>query len=126
MAIYQGRPKRGKTGQRYKWRGPKKIHELGREPSLTAIGEKRRQNIRGRSNNRKYKLLSADTANVFDKKTKKYHKAKIKTVVDNPANRNYVRRNIITKGAIIETDKGKARITSRPGQDGILNAVLVD
>ncbi|MFH1511592.1 MAG: 30S ribosomal protein S8e, partial [Candidatus Woesearchaeota archaeon] len=33
--------------------------------------------------------------------------------------------NIITKGTIVDTDKGKVRITSRPGQDGTLNGVLV-
>lgn len=126
MAIYQGRPRRGKTGQRYKWRGPKKIHQLGREPSLTSIGAKSLLNVRGMGNNRKYRTLVAETANVFDKKSKKFFKAKIKTVADNAANRNYVRMNIITKGAIIDTEKGKAKVTSRPGQDGTVNAVLVE
>ena len=46
-------------------------------------------------------------------------------VVENPANRHFVRRNIMTKGTVIETEKGKARITSRPGQDGTINAVLI-
>ena len=126
MAIQQARPNRGKTGKRYKKRGAKKIHELGREPSLTGIGGISKQTIRGMGNNRKYRLLYSDIANVLDKKSKKYYKVKIKTVVDNPANKNYIRRNIITKGAIIETEQGKARVTSRPGQEGILNAVLVD
>ncbi len=126
MTITQARPRRRSTGSRYKWRGKKKIEELGREPSLTAIGEKKLQYIRGRGNNTKYRLLVAETINVLDKKSKKFVKAKIKTVVDNPANRNYVRRNIMTKGAIVDTDKGKAKITSRPGQDGTINAVLVE
>ena len=39
---------------------------------------------------------------------------------------NYVRQNIITKGAVIMTDAGKARVTSRPGQSGSINAVLID
>ncbi|MBS3069981.1 30S ribosomal protein S8e [Candidatus Micrarchaeota archaeon] len=59
---------------------------------------------------------------VVDGKTKK---TRIKNVLENPANRHYARENIITKGAIVETEAGKARITSRPGQDGIANAVLV-
>jgi len=126
MAISHTRPRRRSTGKRYKWLGPKKMHELGREPSLTIVGEKTLQRIRGRGNNRKFRLISAETANILDKKTKKFVKAKIKSVVENPANRNYVRRNIMTLGAIIETDKGKARVTSRPGQDGTVNAVLVD
>jgi len=43
-----------------------------------------------------------------------------------PSNREYAKRNIITKGAIIQTSEGKARVTSRPGQDGVVNAVLIE
>ena len=46
-------------------------------------------------------------------------------VIENKANPNYVRRNIITKGAIVETSAGKAKVTSRPGQDGVINGVLI-
>ncbi len=53
-------------------------------------------------------------------------KVEIETVLENPANPNYVQRNILTKGAIISTEKGKAKITSRPGQDGVVNAVLIE
>ena len=35
-------------------------------------------------------------------------------------------RGIITKGALIETELGKAIVTSRPGQDGVVNALLVE
>jgi small subunit ribosomal protein S8e len=75
--------------------------------------------------NLKHKLLSEEYVNLADPKTKKVTKAKITTVVENPANRNFVRRNILTKGTIVETEKGKARITSRPGQEGTVNAVLI-
>ena len=51
--------------------------------------------------------------------------AKIVTVRENPANPNYVQRNVITRGAILETDVGLVRVRSRPGQDGILNGVRV-
>jgi len=126
MAIAHSRSRRKSTGKRYKWRGPKKFHELGKEPALTNIDEKKTRLIRGMGNNRKYRLISANVANVMDKKTKKAVKAKIKSVLETPANRNYVRRNIMTKGTIIETEKGKAKVTSRPGQDGTVNAVLVE
>jgi len=63
--------------------------------------------------------------NVYDPKTKKYSKVEIKTVVENPANRHYVRRNILTKGTIVDTSLGKAKITSRPGQEAVLNGILV-
>lgn len=74
----------------------------------------------------KTKLRSADIINVVDPATKTAKKAKIETVVDNPANRNFVRRNILTKGSIVQTDLGKVRITSRPGQDNVLNGVLTN
>ncbi|MDP8003347.1 MAG: 30S ribosomal protein S8e [Caldisphaera sp.] len=51
---------------------------------------------------------------------------KILSVISTPANREYAKRNIITKGAIIETSDGKAVVKSRPGQDGIVNAVLLN
>jgi small subunit ribosomal protein S8e len=50
----------------------------------------------------------------------------IQTVLDNPANIDYNRRGVITKGVIVRTEKGLAKIVSRPGQDGVLNAVLVE
>ena len=56
----------------------------------------------------------------------KIKKLKILNVIENPANPHLVRQNIITKGCIIETEMGKARITSRPGQSGVLNAVLIE
>lgn len=69
-------------------------------------------------------ILSSDTANVAVRS--EYKKAKILTVSANPADNQFVRRNIITKGAIIDTDLGKARVTSRPGQNGIINAILTE
>ncbi len=126
MALSQLRSTRKPTGGRYKAGFRKKrLYELGREPSFTGLGAKRIKIIRVRGDNQKARLLSGDIANLYDPKAKKYEQVKIKTISGNPANRHFVRRNIMTKGAIIETDKGKARITSRPGQDGSINAVLV-
>ena len=125
MAISQARPRRKQTGALYKDYRKKKKHELGRLPSLTKLSKKRAVKIRTRGDNRKIRLLSIDTANLFNPKTKKYEQVKIKTILENPANRHFVRRNIMTKGCIIDTEKGKAKITSRPGQDGVVNAVLV-
>ena len=45
---------------------------------------------------------------------------------ENPADANYVRRNSMTKGAVVQTDLGSVRITSRPGRAGVLNGVLLD
>ena len=125
MAISQARPKRKETGGRYIDYRKKKQYELGREPSFTKLGRKRVRVLRVMGANRKLRLLSTDTANLFDPKSKSFKQAKIKTITDNPANRHFVRRNIMTKGSVIDTELGKARITSRPGQDGIVNAVLI-
>ena len=125
MAISQARPRRKQTGALYKDYRKKRKCELGRLPALTKVGTKRAKNVRTMGGNRKTRLLSADKANLFDPKTKKHEQVKIKTILENPANRHFVRRNIMTKGCIVETEKGKAKITSRPGQDGIVNAVLI-
>jgi len=73
---------------------------------------------------RKLSLLETAQINLTDKKGKAIA-AKILNVVENPANHHLVRRNIITKGSIVETDKGRARVTSRPGQEAAVNGVLV-
>jgi small subunit ribosomal protein S8e len=125
MVVDQSRPKRKETGARYKAYRKRRQHDLGRQPSFTKVEERRVQSVRTIGDNKKVKLLSTDIANLFDPKSKKYEKAKIKTIVENPANRHFVRRNILTKGSIVETDKGKAKITSRPGQDGSVNAILI-
>ena len=125
MAISQAQAKRKQSGSLYKHSKKKKQYELGRLPSLTKIAETRRKTIRVMGAHYKMRLLSAHVANLFDPKSKSYSQAKIKTTTENPGNRHFVRRNIITKGSIVDTDKGKARITSRPGQDGVVNAVLI-
>ena len=98
---------------------------MGSPATLTKLGEKRTKTDSKMGGETKFRLLQANTANVYDPKTKKYSKAKIATIKENPSNRNFVRRNIMTKGAVIETTSGLARITNRPGQEGAINAVLV-
>ena len=127
MAISQFRSKRKLTGGRYRvFFKSKKIRNRGALPSLTTIGELSERKIRKRSGDFKFRLLQTNTVNLYDPKSKKYMEAKIETVVDSPSDRNFIRRNIMTKGSIIKTDKGNARITSRPGQEGAINAVLIE
>ncbi|MBW3014843.1 30S ribosomal protein S8e [Candidatus Woesearchaeota archaeon] len=125
MAKSTRRSKRKVTGTKYRKERKKRKYERAGTPMLTKLGERAFKRVRTIGDNRKSKLMAADYVNLADPKTKKIMKVKIKTVVENKANRHYVRRNIITKGAIVDTEKGKARITSRPGQDGLMNAVLV-
>ena len=125
MAIWQGQAKRSKTGRRIRYARGKRKFEIGGETHLTTIGTMKRKPIRTRGNNSKMRTLTADIAYVIDPKTHQTTKTEIVTVIENAANIHYVRRNIMNKGAIINTKIGKARITSRPGQTGVINAVLL-
>lgn len=125
MARSQLRSKRKPSGGRLlPWR-KKKLYELASEPTYTQLGKLKRKTLRTTGGNTKQRILVVDVANVFDPRTKKHAQLKIKSIVENQANSNFIRRNIITKGAVIETEKGKARITSRPSQDGVVNALLL-
>jgi|TARA_Y100000310_G_scaffold345846_1_gene471170 small subunit ribosomal protein S8e len=125
MAITQTRPKRKLSGSRYKDYRKKKQYELGRNPSFTKVAEKKLEKNRIMGGHLKVRALSQNVANLYDPKTKNYSKVPIKGIKENSANRNFVRRNIINKGAVIETEKGDAKVTSRPGQEGVVNAVLI-
>ncbi|MFH1105998.1 MAG: 30S ribosomal protein S8e [Candidatus Aenigmatarchaeota archaeon] len=125
MATWNLRSPKKPTGGKLKRQCKKKKMQRGAEPALTKIGKKKIRFNRMRGGSFKLTLASAEIANVIDHATGKIQKAKILSVFENHANPHFVRRNIITKGAIITTDIGKARVTSRPGQDGAVNAVLI-
>lgn len=91
------------------------------EPTLGAT-ENYKRRMRGGSI--KTSLRSAEFANVKDNSSGKTSKVKISRVLRNPANRDYERRGVITRGALIDTELGNAKVTSRPAQDGVINAVL--
>ncbi len=110
------------TGLRRRARGKRK-RDLGGAWSRTTIGDVRRTTQRTRGDNKKTALLATDEMVVSD--GKKSEKVKVETVMENPANPHFVRRNIITKGAIVKTEKGFAKVTSSPGQSGTLSGVLL-
>ena len=124
MAISQLRSKRKFTSGRYKYK-VKKFKNRGSRPILVTINKLNRKIERVKGGEIKYRLLNINIANVYDPKTKTHFKAKIESVVESPSNVNYIRRNIMAKGSLIKTDKGIARVTSRPGQEGSLNAILL-
>lgn len=125
MAITHYRSRRKPSGGRYRAYRTKKLYEMGRAPELPRVGERKVKLTRGRGGNIKVKLQHADFINVTDPKTKQTFKVKMSIVSDNPANRLYTRRNILTKGAIVETEKGKIKVTNRPGQEGCVNGILL-
>ncbi|RJX43651.1 30S ribosomal protein S8e [Halonotius aquaticus] len=120
----QGRSARKRTGGRLKHASKKKRHQLGREPAETTVDDPRFRVIDARGTDDKLRALSTNVAQLAD--GGETTEVEIEDVVENPANVNYARRNIITKGAIIETSEGQARVTSRPGQVGQVNAVALD
>lgn len=112
------------TGGTKRKSSDKKLSKYGGHFSATRIGKSHNVELRARGGKSKVSLRYAEFANVVmpDKSIKK---VKILSVVEAPNNRDYKRMNIITKGVTIETDVGKALVTSRVGQDGVVNAVLV-
>ena len=114
---------RKRTGGRKRPHRDRRKHEIGREPSETQVGGERLKVIDVRGSGRKVRALGMDTVVLTtDGET---HVSTIEDVVENEANPNYVRRNIVTKGAVIETPEGRARVTSRPGQTGQVCATLL-
>ncbi|MBU0666691.1 MAG: 30S ribosomal protein S8e [Nanoarchaeota archaeon] len=126
MVLTQDRSKRKLSGGRYTVQRLKRKFRMGRTPILTTIGKTKAKSVRCAGGNIKRKLQHAEKVNVFNPKTKKSSVETIKTVLESPANRHFVRRNIITKGAVIETSKGKAKIMNRPSQEGSINAILLE
>jgi len=126
MAIWQGRSVRKPSGGRLRLARKKRKFEIGGEPTWPMVGEDKSKKVRTRGGNFKIKVTSVKSVNVTDPKTGKVTKSNVTTVVENAANPHFVQRNIITKGAIIKTDLGKAKVTSRPGQDGVVNAILIE
>jgi small subunit ribosomal protein S8e len=125
MGIWQGRSRRKRTGGRLRAVRKKRRFEIARELQVATVGAGTVKTYRVRGGNRKLRILTATTVNVYDPASRKMQPARIVTVRENPANPNFVQRNIITRGAILETELGLVRIRSRPGQDGVLNGVRV-
>jgi small subunit ribosomal protein S8e len=127
LGVYQWRDHRKPSGGKRSWYYKvKRKYAFGRPfvPAVLSDREERRL-IRVRGGNYKVRLRRVVYANVSDPETGKCQKVKILRVVETPAHREFARKNIIVRGTIIETPLGLARVTSRPGQDGVVNAVLV-
>lgn len=122
MAKSQFRSKRTVSGKRYKDVRKKRLGELAGTPTLTLIGKERVKVRRVKGGNIKQSLLKTEFVCVNEKG--KITKLAIQEVSINPANIHYTRRNAITKGAIVKTEKGDVKITSRPGQSGVLFGVF--
>jgi small subunit ribosomal protein S8e len=125
MSLTNIRSKRRFTGARVRGTLVARLKNRASPATLTKLAETRRDSNRVLAGKTKWRMVSANTCNLYDPKSKKHLKASITLTTENSASRHYVRRNILTKGSIIETEKGKARITNRPGQEGAVNAILL-
>jgi small subunit ribosomal protein S8e len=97
--------------------------ELDRYPNEAVVGDNLEVTRRVRGNNRKMALKTVEFANVSNFEDKKTTRSRILRVIKNTANKDYERRGVITKGTVIETELGLARVVSRPGQVGLINAI---
>jgi small subunit ribosomal protein S8e len=113
------------SGGKYKANRKKKKYELAGVPRKVHLKVKKTKLMKVRGTGVKEVLLACDIANILDSKGKA-KKAKIINVVETKANRFWARENRLIKGAIIDTELGKARITNRPGQEGSINAILIE
>jgi len=118
-----GSTTKGSGGKRGK-HSDKKLNMLGGAFTATKVGEKDssyRKNVRG--SGMKIKLRTAKFINVLTKEGMK--KVGLRTVLETPDNRHHARQNIITKGAVVDTEIGKVKVTNRVGQDGVVNGKLI-
>ncbi len=112
------------TGGKYLKRRKKKKYERPGQKKIVKLGKEKRKVIKTRGGTKKVFLFSGKIINVNQgNKTKK---TEIKNVLETPSNKFFARQDILTKGTIVETELGKARITNRPSQEGVINGVLIE
>ncbi len=109
-------------GRRHPLRTRRK-YEIDRFPNEPIIGEEVTVTRKVRGKNLKTSVKTIDFVNLAINSEVK--KVKIVRVLENATNNDYKRRGVISKGAVLETKEGKCRVVSRPGQHGVVNAILV-
>ncbi|MFA4960856.1 MAG: 30S ribosomal protein S8e [Candidatus Pacearchaeota archaeon] len=111
------------SGGKYKKVKKKKLIGRQGQPRIVKLGERKTKTLKGRGGNKKIVSLQNNIVNLnANGKTKV---TAIKNVIETPSNIFLARQNILVKGAIIETELGKAKITNRPSQEGNVQAILI-
>ncbi|WP_101477372.1 30S ribosomal protein S8e [Candidatus Nitrosotalea bavarica] len=110
-------------GRRYPLRSRRK-YEIDRYSVEAIKGEQVTISRKTRGGNQKTSVKTTDVVNLSVPGSK-VKKLKILKVLKNSSNKDYERRGVISKGAILETEAGQCRVISRPGQDGAVNAILI-
>jgi len=113
------------TGGKRGRRTDKKLRFAGGTFTATKVGKADSRKLRSaRGCTTKVKLKTAHFVNVLGKDGK-MQKVAMRTVIETPDNRHYARQNIVTKGAVVDTEIGKVKVTNRVGQDGVVNGKLL-
>ncbi len=116
--------KRKPSGGKKRPHRKKRKSEIKKFIKQVKLGERKIKILKTLGGKQKVVLLQDNFANiVVDGNIKK---VKIIDVLETPSNRFLARAKVLVKGAIIQTELGKAKITNRPGQEGIVNAVLIE
>jgi small subunit ribosomal protein S8e len=113
-----------KTGGKYIKNRKKKSYEISGQKTITKIGQRKKGIKKIRNGQKKKILLKENFVNV--KAKNKISRVEIKNVLETPSNRFLARQNILTKGAIVETELGKVKIINRPTQEGNVNGILIE
>jgi len=112
------------SGGKYKKQRKKKKGESQGQKRIVKVGEEKKKTQRTKGGNKKIVLLKGKFINL--KVNNKIKKIEIKNVLETPSNRFLARQNVLTKGTIVETELGKAKITNRPTQEAVINGTLIE
>jgi small subunit ribosomal protein S8e len=103
------RHKRRATGGRMPVHQKKRKFEMGRQPAMTKLGQKRVRTVRGRGGNMKYRALRIDAGNFSWGSEAVSRKTRVLDVVYNATNNELVRTKTIVKNCIVTVDANPFR-----------------
>ena len=112
------------SGGKYHKSRKKKLYEHPGKKRVVRLGDEIRKTKKSRGGNTKSFLFKTKFINLHSKG--KIKRVEIKNVIETPSDKFLARQNIMTKGTIVDTELGKARVTNRPGQEGSVNGVLIE
>jgi small subunit ribosomal protein S8e len=98
------RHKRRATGGRMPIHQKKRKFEMGRQPAMTKLGQKRVRPVRARGANMKYRALRIDAGNFSWGSEAVSRKTRVLDIVYNATNNELVRTKTIVKNCIVTVD----------------------
>jgi len=103
------RHKRRSTGGRMPVHQKKRKFEMGRQPAMTKLGQKRVRPVRSRGGNYKFRALRIDAGNFSWGSEAVTRKTRVLDVVYNATNNELVRTKTIVKNCIVMIDSNPFR-----------------